>query len=631
MSGSRVFCGLAEGQVLQRLGSKGASATLLGTCSKPGPLTVSIFSKNGALKGWKNRPVGHAAKGGFNIRLTGIPAGGPYRLELRGPGVAVRVREFFVGDVWLLAGQSNAQGCGNTSGAPRPHPWIRSFSMRREWMRAEEPLHLLQESPDFCHNGGKQCPPEASKKMRSTLGKGVGPGLWFAREMLIRSGVPQGLICTAHGGTSMTQWKPVRMLEGKTTLYGSLLDSVQATGQPMAGVLWYQGESDANAEAILQYAARMRELVGALRKELRQPRLPWFTVQIARFFGDHSTSQEADWNRIQELQRLLPRTIKNLAVVAAIDLPLDDSIHLSADGHSRLATRLAREADRLAYGNRREKGPPQPVSISSPKIVKSAPPLCNPVVEVLFKNVVGGLRSVGEPSGFALINPDGRDRHAVFKTTLHGNTVRLHLDSPNQEARLCYGMGTTPICNITDGRGHALPVFGPQALGKPKVWLPFVKQWKVTSPVPSTEPLDRVLLPDVDALGAEIRTYGANEFNLEGFINEHPRWAGHYGHGWFSASLELPDPMRLEFLMGYDGPFRLWLDGKPFFTNMNGINPCFPDESSKVATLPAGTHALQVGMDINHGAAWGFFLRFARLDLCLAQIKSGLYSKPVYN
>lgn len=94
--------------------------------------------------------------------------------------------------------------------------------------------------------------------------------------------------------------------------------------------------------------------------------------------------------------------------------------------------------------------------------------------------------------------------------------------------------------------------------------------------------------------------------------------------------MELSEPMRLEFLMGYDGPFLLWIDGKPFFTDMNGINPCFPDESNKVASLSAGAHAIQVGMDLNHGQAWGFFLRFIRKDVSPAQIQSGKYARPIY-
>src|SRR5205823_282630 len=99
-----------------------------------------------------------------------------------------RVAAFFSGDVWVLAGQSNMEGIGNMTGAAKPHPLIRSFSMRREWRPAIEPLHILGESPDACHNNRTQVSVEEAERCRSGAVKGVGAGLFFAREMLKRSG-----------------------------------------------------------------------------------------------------------------------------------------------------------------------------------------------------------------------------------------------------------------------------------------------------------------------------------------------------------------------------------------------------------------------------------------------------------
>lgn len=626
-----ITSGLAEGQVLQRNGSRGASVELRGTCRETGPITLTISGKNGVLQGWNSRSSGTAGGAGFRIKLANIPAGGPYRLELRCRNKRSIVREFFVGDVWLLAGQSNMEGVGNISGAASPHPLIRSFSMRRTWMRAQEPLHLLAESPDFCHNGGIQCPPAHSRAARRTAGKGVGPGLFFAHEMLRRSGVPQGLVCTAHGGTSMSQWNPVRMEQGRLTLYGSMLTSVQTTGQPVAGVLWYQGESDANPDAVPLYVARMRKLVATLRKDLRLPDLTWLTVQIGRVFQNRPPAGVVAWNRIQELQGILPRSIRNLSVVAAVDLPMDDHIHISAQGHSLLAQRLACEADRLVYGNRREAAPPKLRSISFLKSSMEALGFPGCFVDVTYENVAGELKAVGEPAGFAVVDTNGDDLRAIYRTTLLGNTARLFVGPVDPaNTRLCYGLGTSPTCNITDGRGHGLPVFEPRSLGNPRAYLPFVKRWKVTAPVPATARLDRLPVPDLQAIGSKTRTYGDNEFNLEGFINERQRWAGHDGCCFFSAELGLSEPMRLQFLMGYDGPFRVWIDGKPFFIDMAGINPCVSDKSRKSISLSAGRHTIHVAMDLNHGQAWGFFLRFIRGDLTRAQILSGKFARPVY-
>jgi hypothetical protein len=618
----KILQGLAEGQVLQRIGSRGASARLIGLSANTGPVFATIQAPRGVLKGWKERPVGAAARGTFSVELKDIPAGGPYRLTLRCEHVQVRVKAFFCGDVWLMAGQSNMEGVGNMTDPAKPHPLIRALSMRREWRLAEDPLHVLGESPDSCHAGARQLTPEQGESIRRTAKKGVGVGLFFAREMLTRSGVPQGLIATAHGGTSMAQWDPALKDQGGDSLYGSMMLSWQATGQPVAGVLWYQGESDSDGAPLQIYTEKMRGLVAAVRRDFKQPSLPWLMVQIATVFGQWGGP---GWNDMQEQQRLLPLKIKHLETVAAVDLPLDDNIHIGAVGFPVLAMRLARAADRLVYGNRLEAPMPRLKAIIPPHPKKTPG-----YIEVVFDHVPGGLRAHGAPRGFALIDGDGREVPSIFKTTLHGDTARLHIQ-PGLilpfGTRLAYGHGRMPVCTITDARDCALPAFGPQPFIKPNSFLPFCRVWRIGSIVTApAAPLGKLACPDPEAHAAETRTYG-----IDGFINEHARWQKAAGHAYFSAKLTLSEPMKLEFLLGYDGPFRLWLDGEAFYTDISGINPCLVDEFSKTATLAAGTHTVIVAMDLNEGAAWGFFLRLRRCDLSAAQIKKADFERPVYS
>ncbi|SDT95757.1 sialate O-acetylesterase [Verrucomicrobium sp. GAS474] len=623
--------GLASGQVLQRLGKKGASAALSGTVPAPvsGTVTATISSKNKDLPGWSARAVGQARKGAFAARLAGIPAGGPYRLELRVSGTdeAVVVPAFFVGDVWILAGQSNMEGISNREGAARPHPLIQAFSMRRVWRQAAEPLHIIPESPDTSH-AATQCTPQQGEILRRNTPKGVGPGLHFAHEMVKRSGsVPQALICTAHGGTSMTQWDPAKKGLKGGSLYGSMLLSVRATGQPVAGVLWYQGESDADPAAAALYRDRMRKLVAASRRDLRQPRLPWVVVQIGRVFGHRPAETIPAWNRIQEEQRRLPAAIAHLETVPAVDLPLDDPIHIGAAGQPRLALRLARAADRLVHGNRKEAPMPRLKAIGKPQHDKKTAGI---VLDVHFENVVGGLRSHGEPDGFALVDAEGKKIDEIFRVSLDGATARLRLQkTPLSGTRLSYGHGVTPNCTIADARDCALPVFGPLHFMKPSADLPFVVRWRKSGILPISKPLGKITPPDMAKLKTTVQDYGASW--LPGFINEHAVWDGNKGHAHFAARIDLPEAMRLEALLGYDGPFRLWIDGKPSFTDLKGTNPCVADESKKIVRLAKGRHTLHVAMDLNDGRAWGFFVRFRRIDLPPARILSGDYARPVYS
>ncbi len=162
---------------------------ITGEAATAGPVLATISGPRGVLKKWKNREVGRSAGKRFSALLRDIPAGGPYRLRLQ-VGKETAARSFLVGDVWLLSGQSNMQGYGNITRRPKPHPLIRTFSMRREWRVATEPLHVLNESPDVCHNKGVQLAREAAEKFRLIVQKGSGGGIYFAREMLRRSGVP---------------------------------------------------------------------------------------------------------------------------------------------------------------------------------------------------------------------------------------------------------------------------------------------------------------------------------------------------------------------------------------------------------------------------------------------------------
>ncbi|MEO6054600.1 MAG: sialate O-acetylesterase [Chthoniobacterales bacterium] len=618
----KITRGLVEGQVLQRVGKRGASVTLLGECGETAPLFATLFSKRKAVKGWSKKRIAASARGKFKAHLSGIPSGGPYQMKLVCGDESAQIKAFYVGDVWLMAGQSNMQGLANMAGAATPHPLVRAFSMRREWRLATDPLHVLAESPDACNNkreNGQSCPVIDGERIRRNVKKGTGVGIFFAREMLRRTGVPQGLICAAHGGTAMVHWHPDHTLKAANSLYVSMLESVQATGQPISGMLWYQGESDADPQHAPLYTERMQKLVSAVRKDLHQPHLPWLMVQIARSISPELPSS---WNSIQEQQRLLPHKTSKLEVISAIDLPLDDHIHIGTEGFPRLAIRLARIAAREAHRDLKEKRPPQIKKIT----LLPNRPCMECVVEIEFDSVVGGLRSTGEPHGFQCVDTEGRLLSAVYKTTLHGNRVRVYLipEARHTEWKIGYGLGLNPICNITDARDCSLSAFSPMEIKIPQAFFPYVTTWNATSLLP-LQALEKITLADLKRAQYSVKTYANSDF-----INEHANWNNKPGVAFFSMRIKLPEAMKLDFLMGYDAPFRLWLNGNPFYIDMAGNNPGYPDRGKKPADLKAGEHDIRIAMDTNGGLGWGFYLRFKRRDVSLKKIRSGQYVKPTY-
>jgi sialate O-acetylesterase len=185
-----------------------------------------------------------------------VPAGGPYRMEVRITGVeGVRsVEPLLVGDLWMLAGQSNMQGVGDLKDLPLPSALVHSFNMADHWAPAQEPLHRLEDAVDSFHWRRNPGEPKARlsgaelRKAIATRTKGAGVGLPFALEMVRRTGVPVGLIPSAHGGTSMDQWSPSLKGEGGASLYGGMLRRFHAVGGRIAGVLVVSGRIGCESE-----------------------------------------------------------------------------------------------------------------------------------------------------------------------------------------------------------------------------------------------------------------------------------------------------------------------------------------------------------------------------------------------
>jgi len=445
-------------------------------------------------------------------KLVGVPAGGPYvincQVKVGDKTASTTVAGVYVGDLWVLAGQSNMQGVGDLIDVTPPHPRVMMLGMDGKWGQAEEPLHWLVDSPDPVHSGDPKTRVERSAWEHKTRKKGAGLGLPFAVAMVESTGVPIGLIACAHGGTSMEEWNPAKKEEGGHSLYGSMLRQVNLAGGKVKGMLWYQGESDSMGQggAWKVYPKVFANFIAAVRADFGQPELPFYYVQIGRFV---SGADPTGWNAVQDAQRLMPERVPNTAVVSVIDLELDDGIHVGTQGMKRTGQRLARIALRELFGH---------VGATTPTLDRVTKGPSNTVI-VKFKGVNmsavapssmggmgvgggmggmgpgGGLRSIalteqaardGQVSamspgdynglglkperhiaGFSIRKEDGTKIPLIYEAGVGKapDTVILKLSGPIPEkAALWYGHGMDPYCNLTDGLDMAVPVFGPIAL-----------------------------------------------------------------------------------------------------------------------------------------------------------------------
>lgn len=453
--------GLRPYQVLQRNAEGTATAELSGKSGQTGSVQARVMKQDEVVLDWQD--VGAVSDGSWRGTIEGIPTGGEYRVELRlRDGKEETVAEatldhILVGDLWVLAGQSNMQGVGNLDTAESPSPLVHSFDMADHWVVAEEPLHALMEAVDPVHWRGVTDPEERAKQaeaQRKNRAKGTGLGLPFAKQMVERTGVPVGLVPCAHGGTSMDQWNPEMKSAGGDSLYGAMIRRIAAVGGRVKGLLWYQGESDANPEASAVFADKFEGLIAAVRADVKQPELPFYYVQLGRFVN---ATDPAGWHVVREAQRTTPQTVAGTAVVPAIDLSLDDLIHISTPGLKRLGTRLAKIACREQFG--------QSNLQRGPRVAEVALDQGQRTIRVRYADVNGSLTPARHIAGFSVRNAEGQQLPLAYDALVdpkdpHVVVLSLAGDVP-PGSQLWYGYGLDPYCNLVDAEDMAAPTFGP--------------------------------------------------------------------------------------------------------------------------------------------------------------------------
>jgi len=458
--------GLLPCQVLQRDTHGRGTADFGGDATAEGEVWVRVREGARDLEGhgWKKAGVAH--DGSWEARVANLPTGGPYRVEAEirqetHKLAGVSVSEILVGDLWVLAGQSNMEGVGVLRDVEPPHPLVRSFEMSRVWKHAEEPLHWLLESPDPVHWWGMtgEQRDEFIPTYRRDRDRGAGLGLPFAKHLVAATEVPVGLLPVAHGGTNMEQWDPGKGDQGGNSLYGSMLRHVKAAGGRVAGILWFQGETEGFEQEPSPFLDRFLALVTAMRHDFDAPELPFLYVQIGRVVMPEVPANR--WTEIRELQRLALEKIPHAAMVASVDLPLEDPIHLATPAHKLLGIRLAKQALRLTGKDRKMKPGPMFKRADTEGEKRDR-------VRVWFEEFNGDLLPERLVRGFSVRDADQKDLALVFEAMpdpRQPGSVLVLLRAPVPEgSSLWYGWGPDPVCTLADSEGMAAPAFGPVKL-----------------------------------------------------------------------------------------------------------------------------------------------------------------------
>ena len=272
---------------------------------------------SGEESNWQE--MSQAEDGSFEGRIRLV--GGWYDLEIRSMvgeemTTSHRLERIGVGEVLVIAGQSNSANHGNTRLIPKDERVSALGLAPQDWRLAADP------QPRATGNGGSPWP---------ALGDMLAEHL----------DVPIGFASVGVGGTRVDQWLPQAALYPRL---GATLEELRQAAGPeeraLRAVLWHQGESDAAAATSAGvYALRLQMVIDRSRQDAGF-NLPWGIAQVS-FLPNVNAAQQA---AIVEGQRKVVRDDPLVFAGANTDNLLGadwryDNVHFNEQGlreHARL-------------------------------------------------------------------------------------------------------------------------------------------------------------------------------------------------------------------------------------------------------------------------------------------------------
>ena len=199
----------------------------------------------------------------------------------------------------------------------------------------------------------------------------------------------------------------------------------------IAGILWYQGESDAGNPEM--YSKLFPELINSWRSLWNDDELPFLYVQLPNFMKFKEEPGESNWAEMREVQRKTKIDLKNTGMAVTIDIGEWNDIHPL--NKKDVGKRLARHARKLVYNEELVAESPEPTSSE----VKGN------VVFIHFANVGKGLKTSenDRPLSFA-ISENGKDFFIAKAKIVGEATVKITTNKVIKPVYIRYAWADNP-------------------------------------------------------------------------------------------------------------------------------------------------------------------------------------------
>ena len=123
----------------------------------------------------------------------------------------------------------------------------------------------------------------------------------------------------------------------------------------VAGVVWYQGESNTGMRQAEEYAPMLRLLMANWRQAFERPQMPFVIVQLANYMAPSVQPQNTGWSRVREAQRLVATEDPYAELALTIDL--GETVDIHPLRKKEVAQRVALNFERLVYGKKVQLAP----------------------------------------------------------------------------------------------------------------------------------------------------------------------------------------------------------------------------------------------------------------------------------
>jgi hypothetical protein len=242
--------------------------------------------------------------------------------SLLSPSCAIRVPFVGVGDIYVIAGQSNAVGVSDTL-FTCSNPTLRAALFGNDYLWGD-----LRDPTDSARGQVDQVSAD-----RDTGGS-VWPGV--ATQLMAAVHVPVAFVPCARTGSTIVDWQRQAAAPGSAaSLYGSMARRIAAVGGRVRAVLFWQGEADARLQTPgAAYEASLQGFATDVRKDFG---CRVVVAQIGDYCAEKWEAPAVEAVRLAQQQSWGRHAI--LAGPVLYDIDLGDKIHFIAPAAVATAAR----------------------------------------------------------------------------------------------------------------------------------------------------------------------------------------------------------------------------------------------------------------------------------------------------